>query len=94
MTKTKDQSPIQKVCMQYGKDCFAMSNTYTLCRFLRDNGQGDIANNVEIAIRRAREIAKRNYFSARKELQPDWKDWNQQTQEQLDVWDEADKIGL
>lgn len=79
----KEQSPLQKVCMQYGKDCFAMSNTWTLIRFLRANGQGDVANNVEIALQRAKSIARANYFAKRKELQPDWKDWDTQMAEAM-----------
>lgn len=79
----KEQSPLQKVCMQYGKDCFAMGNTWTLIRFLRANGQHDVANNVEIALMRAKTIARANYFARRKELQPDWKDWDVQMAEAM-----------
>ena len=79
----KEQSPLQKVCMQYGKDCFAMGNTWTLIRFLRANGQHDVANNVEIALMRAKSIARANYFARRKELQPDWKDWDAQMAEAM-----------
>jgi hypothetical protein len=79
----KEQSPLQKVCMQYGKDCFAMGNTWTLSRFLRANGQHDVANNVEIALMRAKSIARANYFARRKELQPDWKDWDAQMAEAM-----------
>lgn len=79
----KEQSPLQKVCMQYGKDCFAIGNTWTLIRFLRANGQHDVANNVEIALTRAKSIARANYFTRRKELQPDWKDWDAQMAEAM-----------
>lgn len=79
----KEQSPLQKVCMQYGKDCFAMGNTWTLIRFLKANGQSDVAHNVEIALGRAKTIARANYFARRKELQPDWKDWDAQMAEAM-----------
>jgi hypothetical protein len=87
----REQSPLQKVCMQYGKDCFALSNTWTLARFLRENGQVELANNVEIAINRARLIAKQNYFNNRKALQPDWKDWDAQRDWSLE---DIDWLGL
>lgn len=80
----KEQSPLQKVCMQYGKDCFAISNTWALIQFLRANGQHDVAHNVEIALSRAKTIARANYFARRKELQPDWKDWDTQRTEALE----------
>ena len=79
----KEQSPLQKVCMQYGKDCFAMSNTWALIQFLKANGQSGVANNVEIALMRAKSIARANYFARRKELQPDWKDWDAQVAEAM-----------
>lgn len=77
----KEQSPLQKVCMQYGKDCFAMSNTWALIQFLKSNGQHATALQVEAALSRAKTIAKCNYFTRRKVLQPDWKDWDAQREE-------------
>lgn len=77
----REQSPLQKVCMQYGKDCFALSNTWTLARFLRENGQEEMAMAIDAAIYRAKAIARRNYFNNRKALQPDWKDWDAQREE-------------
>lgn len=79
----KEQSPLQKVCMQYGKDCFAMGNTWTLIRFLKANGQHATALQVEAALGRAKTIARANYFARRKELQPDWKDWDAQMAEAM-----------
>lgn len=73
-----ERSPLQKVCMQYGIDCRALSNSYTLSRFLRENGQPDMASNVEIAMARAKTVARQKYFANRKALQPDWKDWDQE----------------
>jgi hypothetical protein len=79
----KEQSPLQKVCMQYGKDCFAMGNTWTLIRFLKANDQHVTALQVEAALSRAKSIARANYFARRKELQPDWKDWKEQMDEAM-----------
>ena len=72
----KPQTELQKVCLQYGKDCWAFSNSYTLARFLRENGQPILASAVEDATYHAKEIAKRRYFEGRKALQPDWEDWS------------------
>lgn len=79
----KQQSPLQQVCMQYGKDCFRLSNSYELARFLRENGQEGMAMAVDAAIYRAKAIARRNYFNNRKALQPDWKDWDAQRDKSL-----------
>lgn len=77
----REQSPLQKVCMQYGRDHFRLSNSYELARFLRENGQHTDANAVEYAINQAKQLARLNYFKNRKALQPDWKDWNEQRKE-------------
>lgn len=79
----KPQTELQKVCLQYGKDCWTFSNSHTLARFLRENGQPDPANNVEIAMNRAKEIAKRRYFAGRKAIQPDWEDWSERSKRLL-----------
>lgn len=79
----KEQSPLQKVCMQYGKDCRALSNSYLLADYLRKNDSRDLASAVETAIARARTIARESYFAKRKELQPDWKDWKEQMDEAM-----------
>lgn len=76
-----ERSPLQKVCLQYGIDCRALSNSYTLSRFLRENGQADMASNVEIAVARAKTVARQKYFANRKALQPDWKDWDEESAE-------------
>ena len=78
-----ERSPLQKVCLQYGKDCFAMSNTWALIQFLKANGQRATASQVEAALSRAKTIARANYFARRKELQPDWKDWDAQMAEAM-----------
>lgn len=72
-----ERSPLQKVCLQYGLDYRALSNSYTLARFLRENGQPDMASNVEIALARAKSVARQKYFTNRKVLQPDWKNWDE-----------------
>lgn len=77
MKPVKPRSKLQNVCMQYGKDCRDIANSYRLTKFLLENGQADLANNITIAISRARRIARDNYFKSRKELQPEWKDWNE-----------------
>lgn len=79
----KEQSPLQKVCMQYGKDCRALSNTYLLVKFLKANGQEEAAKQVEAARFNAKRIAKENYFANRKALQPEWKDWFEQFVEDM-----------
>jgi hypothetical protein len=94
MANTKERSELQKVCMQYGKDCFAAASTDGLIRLLNSQGQYELAGNVTTALMQARTQAKLNYFSKRKKLQPDWKDWQEQLEENLAKWYEADKIGL
>lgn len=82
---TKAKTPLQQVCMQYGKDCRALSNSYLLERFLKENGFSAQAGDVGNAIAIAKQVARRNYFRDRKKLQPDWKDWDQQnTLQQLE----------
>lgn len=83
MSNTKERTPLQKVCLQFGMDCYAASSSYGLIKLLKSQGQTDLATNVEIALRRAKEKAKLNYFQQRKELQPDWKDWDDQREELL-----------
>jgi hypothetical protein len=78
-----ERSPLQKVCLQYGTDCRVLSNSHTLARFLRENGQPDMASNVEIAMARAKTVARQKYFTNRKALQPDWKDWDEQREHDL-----------
>lgn len=80
----REQSPLQKVCMQYGRDHFRLSNSYDLARFLRENGQAELAFAVDAAIYEAKNIARQNYFKNRKALQPDWKDWNEQIRESFE----------
>lgn len=72
----REQSPLQQVCMQYGKDCFRLSNSYELAKFLRENGLSVAAYEVEAAIIVAKRAARQNYFNNRKAIQPDWKDWD------------------
>ena len=79
----KEQSPLQKVCMQYGKDCRALSNTYLFAKFLKANGQEEVAKQIEAACFNAKRIAKENYFANRKALQPEWKDWSEQFVEDI-----------
>lgn len=71
----KPQTELQKVCLQYGKDCWALGNSFTLARFLRSNGEPKLADAVEEAMYRAKGIAKQRYFEGRKAIQPDWEDW-------------------
>lgn len=76
--KAREQSPLQQVCMQYGKDCRRLSNSYELAKLLRESGEVGAAQAVEGAIQYAKNIVKQKYFYNRKAIQPDWKDWNEQ----------------
>lgn len=76
--KKRKLSPLQQVCMQYGKDMRAVSNSHMLSQFLRLHGKKAEARAVETALETARVIARENYFKHRKSLQPDWKDWKEQ----------------
>lgn len=75
---TKPQSPLQKVCMQYGRDCFQAGSTAGLIRLLKAQGHKELAERVEHAYFMARLTAKKQYFRDRKLLQPEWKNWTEQ----------------
>lgn len=71
-------SELQKVGLQYGRDCWAISSTAGLIRFLRQTGRLELAEAVSSAVHTARLSAKAKYFRQRKKLQPDWKNWDEQ----------------
>jgi hypothetical protein len=77
----KKLSQLQKVCLQYGRDCWKLSNSYQLAEFLKRNGQRELGYAVQQGIHTAKSIARQRYFEARKSLDPEWKDWDEQMKE-------------
>lgn len=84
MNKKKARAPskLQNVCLQYGRDCWSISNNPGLARFLRSEGHVEAAETVAHLIRFARSLAKSKYYRERKKLQPNWKTWEEQLREQ------------
>lgn len=77
----KNFTELQKVCLQYGKDCWELSNSYQLAEFLKRNGQKELGYAVQQAMSIAKSIARQRYFDSRKALDPEWKNWDEQNKE-------------
>ena len=75
-TKIRKQSPLQEVCLEYGRHYWRVNNTYEFGKLLRELGlENEAALLVEIRLR-AHHRAKEVYYQKRKLLQPDWEpDW-------------------
>lgn len=76
-------SKLQKVCLQYGRDCWEQTNVCGLINFLRRNGKHEEAYVLARLAQEAKILARDNYFRERKKLQPDWKDWSEQIAEEI-----------
>ena len=65
-------TPLQKVCLEYGRIHWRASNTYDLIRYLLEQGMEEEASLLMEIRSRAIGRAKEVYYRERKRLQPDW----------------------